>query len=673
MKRTFLICMVIACSVAAANAQKLQGQARVDSLIEVLAVQTDDTNKVNTLLSIGSYYTRRDSSLSLKYLNEAYLLSKKIDWEAGQVNSMLHIGNTYGRNGDLATGLQYNQRALVLAESTDDKQSLAYCYKNLAYCYYHMNDYPTTLRYLQQAGKLFIELNNKEAIGSVYNRMANTYLHTGDYPKALENYLIALKAKEEVGDEGSTAGTISNIGVLYRFINEERKALEYFKKGLALNLKKGEREDAANDYTNIGTSYNRLGNLSQAIKNHTQALEIFTEFKNIEGQLVCNTNIAKAYEDHGNIGMAEKYYKTALGLTNDVDDKLHTAGVFSVVGQFYTKQGKKVLAEKYLQKALALTKEAGLIDNISNNYQNLYNLYKKYGEAGKALAAYEQHIIFRDSVFNQQNTKEITRLEVQSEYEKQMFADSVKNEEQKRAANAKLQKQKLFTFSGIGIALILVVFSFFIVKERKKSDKLLLNILPSEVAKELKAKGESDARMFDNVTVLFTDFVGFTTASERLTPQELVTELDICFKAFDGIIGKYGIEKIKTIGDAYLAVCGLPLADERHAEHVVNAAKDIIGFMADRRKKQGDKTFEIRIGVHSGEVVAGIVGVKKFAYDIWGDTVNTAARMEQNSEAGKINISQTTYELVQNKFTCTYRGELEAKNKGKLKMYFVEG
>jgi adenylate cyclase len=210
-----------------------------------------------------------------------------------------------------------------------------------------------------------------------------------------------------------------------------------------------------------------------------------------------------------------------------------------------------------------------------------------------------------------------------------------------------------------------------ITNEKKKSEDLLLNILPSEVADELKEKGNAEARYFDNVTVLFTDFVGFTKVSERLTPKELVAELNACFSAFDGIMGKYNIEKIKAVGDAYLAVSGLPAATPEHALHVVLAATDIKQFMAERKTQLGERTFDIRIGVHSGNVVAGIVGVKKFAYDIWGDTVNTAARMEQNSESGKINISQTTYELVKDNFTCTYRGEIEAKNKGRLSMYFV--
>jgi class 3 adenylate cyclase len=208
--------------------------------------------------------------------------------------------------------------------------------------------------------------------------------------------------------------------------------------------------------------------------------------------------------------------------------------------------------------------------------------------------------------------------------------------------------------------------------EKAKSDNLLLNILPEEVAEELKAKGVAEAKLFDDVTVLFTDFKGFTTVSEHLSPQQLVDELHTCFSGFDGIIGKYGIEKIKTVGDAYLAVCGLPVSDKEHAIKIVKAGIEIKDFMQKRKAQFSNKTFDVRVGVHSGSVVAGIVGVKKFAYDIWGDTVNTAARMEQNSEPGKINISETTYNLVKDKFNCVYRGEIEAKNKGKLKMYFVE-
>jgi class 3 adenylate cyclase len=208
-------------------------------------------------------------------------------------------------------------------------------------------------------------------------------------------------------------------------------------------------------------------------------------------------------------------------------------------------------------------------------------------------------------------------------------------------------------------------------RQRDKSDELLENILPSEVAEELKEKGSAAARLYDNVTVLFTDFEDFTQRAEALTPDALVGELNECFSAFDGIITRHGLEKIKTVGDAYIAVSGLPAANDRHAQDVVAAAIEVRDFML-ARKEAHPFTFGIRLGLHSGSLVAGIVGVKKFAYDIWGDTVNTAARMEQHSEAGCINISAATYELVKDEFLCNYRGELEAKHKGKMGMYFVE-
>ncbi len=207
---------------------------------------------------------------------------------------------------------------------------------------------------------------------------------------------------------------------------------------------------------------------------------------------------------------------------------------------------------------------------------------------------------------------------------------------------------------------------------RKKSDELLLNILPAEVAEELKTNGSSSARQFDNVTVMFTDFVNFTTAGETMGPYELIRELDICFKAFDEIIVKHNIEKIKTIGDAYLAVSGLPIPGAHHATQMISAAMEIAEFMRLRRIDKREQTFDLRIGVHSGVVIAGIVGIKKFAYDIWGDAVNTAARMEQSGVPGRINISQATFDLVCDTFQCTYRGEISAKNKGNLKMYLVD-
>jgi len=211
--------------------------------------------------------------------------------------------------------------------------------------------------------------------------------------------------------------------------------------------------------------------------------------------------------------------------------------------------------------------------------------------------------------------------------------------------------------------------------EKKKTDELLLNILPTETAEELKATGKARAQSFEQVTVMFTDFKNFTQASEKLTPEELVEEINLCYSEFDAIITRHGVEKIKTIGDSYMCAGGLPKTNATHAVDVVRAALEFQAFLQhhqQQRLRVGKDIFEMRIGIHTGSVVAGIVGVKKFAYDIWGDTVNIASRMESSGEVGKINISETTYDIIKETFTCVFRGEIDAKNKGKLKMYFVE-
>ncbi|MEO6894260.1 MAG: adenylate/guanylate cyclase domain-containing protein [Ginsengibacter sp.] len=210
--------------------------------------------------------------------------------------------------------------------------------------------------------------------------------------------------------------------------------------------------------------------------------------------------------------------------------------------------------------------------------------------------------------------------------------------------------------------------------EKKKSDDLLLNILPEDIANELKQTGRTKPRSYEIATVLFTDFKNFTSKSELLTPEELVNLIDKCFTKFDEIVYRYKLEKIKTIGDSYLCVSGVPDHASHNASNAVKAAMEIIdAIKIFRNGPDGDNYFDIRIGIHTGPLVAGVVGEKKFAFDIWGDTVNTASRMEQNSEANKINISRTTYDLIKEKYQCSYRGKIAAKNKGKIEMYFVDG
>lgn len=299
-----------------------------------------------------------------------------------------------------------------------------------------------------------------------------------------------------------------------------------------------------------------------------------------------------------------------------------------------------------------------------------------------------------------QRTREVNQL-TEDVAKEQLIREKTENElmqTELRAKEAEIraQAQEIIVYGAAGAAgilllLALLLYSRFRAKrraanileeknqqietERQRSDELLLNILPAPIATELKEKGKAQARRFGEATVLFSDFENFTRIAEQLSPEELVQELDKCFKAFDFIIGHYPeIEKIKTIGDAYMCASGL--SDRKSLPNsIVKAALEMQEFLDEQKQERmrlGKPYFEARIGVHTGPVVAGVVGVKKFAYDIWGDTVNIAARVEANSEPGRVNISETTYRLIKYHFECVYRGKVEAKNKGMLDMYFVQ-
>ncbi|MBI1221608.1 MAG: tetratricopeptide repeat protein [Bacteroidetes bacterium] len=603
---TLLLILFSLCGFAEKLHARKSGQDLIDSLNTELQRQKEDTNKVNLLVDLS-----RQSMLISLY----------------------------------DSSLEYALQAKNLSESLNYSDGIANSCNGIAVAYANLSDYSKALEYYQIALKIHEQEVNKSGIARILNNMALAYLNLADYHKALEYQFKALKINEELDNKRTIRMNLGNIGIAYERLTDYHRALEYSQKALYLSEQTGDTRDMAINLGNIGLAYRNLEDYPNALRNYQQALSNFKLAGDKRGIAANLRSIGEWY-------------------LNAPDSFLRWMKI-NPVNRF-------TIARQYADSALILNKMIGRIGGLQENSELLSQIYEKEGKYDKAFEAYKDFIIFRDSVQGEKVKNQITRHEMQYEFDKK-----------EAITVAEIQKQRLLRngFIAGSILFLLLALSVFIglkrtLKEKKiteelrvQSDNLLHNILPEETATELKLTGSAKAKSYDNITVLFTDFVGFTTISEQLTPTELVQELHTCFTAFDQIIEKHRLEKIKTIGDAYLAVCGLPKPHNKHAQNTVNAALEIRDFMVQRKQKAN--TFEIRIGIHSGSVVAGIVGVKKFAYDIWGDTVNTAARMEQRSEAGKINLSENTYLLVKDDFDCEYRGEIEAKNKGKLKMYFV--
>lgn len=262
----------------------------------------------------------------------------------------------------------------------------------------------------------------------------------------------------------------------------------------------------------------------------------------------------------------------------------------------------------------------------------------------------------------------------------------IKTDEEQKRANEKAQFL-LGIIIFITIAIIVCGYMMYLVWRKNeqlvlqkkeiegknnKIEELLLNILPKEVADELSLKGFTETRYYDFTTVLFADIKGFSALAQKVTPQQLIAELDATFGKFDDIIKKYGIERIKTIGDSYMCAGGVPNRNRSNPIDVVLAALEIQQWMNEERKNRNGDFWQVRLGLHTGDLVAGVVGKTKFAFDIWGSTVNLASRMESVGEVGRVNISETTYEQIKDFFDCTHRGKISVKNIGEVDAYFID-
>lgn len=621
--------------------------SEIDSLKTVLKSMPDDTNKVLTLIELSSNYYGVDPSEAIANAENARNLSIKLGFKKG--------------------------RALAL--------------KSMGIANYYKGDYVEALDQWQKALTVFDSIGDKSGVANMLSNIGGIYFNQGDDVNALDYYLRALKLAEELDDKLRIATACINIGALYNNKdNTKPLAKEYYERALPISI-------ALDDKDAIGTVTVNLGELymeyyhddSTALNYFMQSLEAYTGSENLPYTL---NDIGKLYLKKKDYTRSLQYHIQAYDLAQVMDSKLDM--VQSLKGLAATNAGQKNFKQSLSNytKAEAIAKEIGATYELKDIYEGLSNTYSALSDFKNA---YEYNTLYsgiKDSIYNIETDKKLSGLLFNFEIEKKETEIDLLTKD-KELQDVVIQRQELAkNASLIGLTLIIViaVILYYGYRNKVRTNKildaqkdqiegLLLNILPASVAKELQDNGKAIPRYYESVSVLFTDFKGFTMLSQGMTPNDLVEELNAFFVAFDKIIQKYHLEKIKTIGDSYMCAGGIPDTNTSHPFDIVHAALEIREYIREKNKLKvaaGLPSWDLRIGIHTGPVVAGVVGLNKYAYDIWGSTVNIASRMESSGEPGKVNVSSFTYSIIKNKFSCSHRGKISAKNIGEIDMYFVE-
>lgn len=609
--------------------------------------------------------------------------------DSARVMTLIELSGQYYKT-DPAEAKRMGAMAKELAEKIGFQRGLGYAHKSIGMGHYFENNWVDALVQWRLALDHFEAAGDVNGVSNMLNNLGAVYFNGGDDESAINYYLQSLRAAEQTGDSLRVVTALVNIGAVY--LNKEDHydlAFNYYQRAFPISVKLGDMDALGTCAVNIGEIYlNEDLNLDSAQHYFTTALDAYQ--KSATGNVAyALKSIGRVYARRGDFDQAIQYQEDAYNLAKSLEGRLEMAQSLLNLAETYELKEDFASAIVAFNQAREISETIGASYEMKDAYLGLAKNQAKSGDFEEAYHNFTAFSSIKDTLYNAEMDKRLRSQTLSYEIESKEGQISLLEKDQELKA-LELKRQKVLRNATALGGVFLLVFigglfnryrymqksSRIIAAEKEISERLLLNILPEEVANELKAKGEAEATLIDQVTVLFTDFKGFTQMSEQVTPKQLVKDLHECFSAFDEICGKYGIEKIKTIGDAYMAAGGLPIPSEDHAEKVIRAALEMRDFVEEgklRKIDAGLPYFEVRIGVHTGPVVAGIVGVKKFQYDIWGDTVNTASRMESSGIPGQVNISGATFNLVQDLFQCTYRGKIHAKNKGEIDMYIVEG
>lgn len=514
--------------------------------------------------------------------------------------------------------------------------------------------------------------NNSRLRAELLRQSGISSMDRGEYQQSSEQLMQAIRLFESVGDARGMANTQVNLGALNYYLNQFDAAIRYWKQAAGFFEKHGPPAWLGKVYSNIGSVFSETNRLDSAESYHRRALRIHKQSHNPGGMAQAWNNLGVTLEYAKRFTESLDCYRKARALCDSIGDPagairamLNGATILE-----YQHQYSDALAAN--QEALERLKQCREKALYRLAYLNLAGLYSKTGHYKDAYESLEKYHIYKDSLVNDENTRFIQDMQIRYETEKKEQEIALLNRESETQA-LRLEQQRFVLAGLLAAAILLGALVWTVRRHQRRTDELLHNILPVAVATELRHTGRVLPKRHEAVTVLFADLVGFTELGHTLPPEILVGLIDRYYQAFDKIIGHYGIEKIKTIGDSYMCASGLPENHPQHAFLMYQAASDMLAWAHQNATfPDGQPHLQLRIGMHSGPVVAGIAGKTKYAYDIWGDTVNTAARMEQFGVPGRINLSEATRQLLGDAVAATPREPVEVKGIGWVRMYLVE-
>lgn len=624
----------------------LSQSTKIDSLKGVIETGTKDTTTVKNLISLSQELQ------GYGLVSESLVYSK--------------------RANDMATDLAYQKG-----------QALALKYMGIAQ--FQLGNFTEVFENLTESLEYFEAIQDSTGIASILNNLGTVYYSQGSNSKAIDYYLRSLRISEKLDNPLRIATALVNIaGVYSDNIQDYDRTMSYYDQAMPYLKILNNTGISKSVLLGTGQQYFKKGEYQKALDKFEEALPITeNSFYYVENLTLIGQTLLKL----GEIDKAIEYLDIAHDFATENKQQMEIVKVLIEKGDIYRNLNNKKAIDFY-EEAEMIAKELKLNYELADIYQGLSEAFINQGDYKNGYMYQAKFLSQKDSLFNIETDDKIRGLQFDFDLAKKEDEIGLL-EKEAEIQEFKEKRQKNIIFAA-GIALFLIVLfavslyrryqftretNLIIEKEKDRSESLLLNILPEETAQELKEFGKVKAKRFDSVTVLFTDFVGFTSSAQNLEPEELVSSVDYYFSKFDEIMEKYRVEKIKTIGDAYMCVSGLPEPGNNDVFRAIQAAFEIVDFIEESKiSKMTDLTqFDVRIGINTGPIVAGVVGTKKFAYDIWGDSVNVASRMETQSLPGKINVSETTYNLIKEVYDCEYRGEIEVKNKGMMKMYFVNG